>query len=279
MFTLCQIILVAVAITLPGSAFGQSTEPPPPPVATNSTPGVQEAVVKIPEPIPDPSTAGDVFQKLPVTDQFDALRVYRNRLVYSVQTLTTQLQSVDAQLRDLLQTKKSQEERPPVPPLPFSKNYLISQQKEVNDKIDNFKQKLADPKKYKLTTEQISNLQSQIDDANSELGNLTTRIDNYDTLEKQAEQSREGSERLKKQTDASIANLRLQQTQGVDAASKLNRQLSDSDEKIANLFGRSDASNDFRKIMSAVFAGLVALVIIGVLRYSISRRECTKSNI
>jgi hypothetical protein len=92
---------------------------------------------------------------------------------------------------------------------------------------------------------------------------LGRRIDNYDTLEKQVEQSREESERVKKQTNGSIVNLRLQQTQGVDAASKLNRQLFDSDEKIANLFGRSDASNDFKKIMNAVFAGLVALVIIG----------------
>ena len=49
----------------------------------------------------------------------------------------------------------------------------------------------------------------------------------------------------------------------------LNRELSDADEKIASLFGRNDASNAFRKTMSMVFAGLVALVIVGFFVISV----------
>src|SRR5215472_3160955 len=107
-----RMTLIAGMTIFTTSAFGQASleQPVSPasapeiPVDTTKNNGQPDAssIVRLPQPIADPTTVAG-FQKLPVTDQFESLRTYRNRLVYTAQTLTTQLQSADAKLKDLLQ--------------------------------------------------------------------------------------------------------------------------------------------------------------------------------
>ena len=270
--TLRQMTLIVGLLTLTGSAFGQAGGDRPASATSPSkasaepskgtTPPGSEPVVKATQAIRDP-IAVEAFAKLSVTDQFEELRKYRTKLVYAVQTLTNKLQRVDAQMKDSLQLKKDLEEQISVStPLP-ERDYLQRREKELNDDISANEQKVADPQKYNVTSDQVASIKSTIEESKNELNTVKAYLTNYDERKTKSNKDKEDVERRKDATENLINDLKRQQDEGTSDLSLLNRQLADADEKIASLFGRTDASNDFRKIMSSVFAGLVALVIIG----------------
>jgi hypothetical protein len=105
-------------------------------------------------------------------------------------------------------------------------------------------------------TEQLNN------DKNA-LPAVTGAITGYDQAQTSYQKQETDWEASHDNIDSQISGIDKALPIGATTLAFLNRQLSEADEKIASLFGQNDASNKFKTTMSAVFAGLVALVIIG----------------
>jgi predicted nucleic acid-binding Zn-ribbon protein len=213
------------------------------------------------EQISNPTTT-DNFTKSSVTDKFDALRLYRNGLVYAVQNLTTKIQNSNEKLKESQQNLATLDDSEPKFRYP-SKDALTNEQKRLNEFLQSANARLDAAEKLKLTETDIEKLRAQVSSYRANLGNLDEEIANYDeNLKKFTNQKAEWDSRRDAMGNL-IADIQTALPVGAANLASLNRQLSEADEKIASLFGQNDASNKFKTTMSEVFAGLVALVIIG----------------
>jgi hypothetical protein len=109
----------------------------------------------------DNPTKTESYQKLKPKDQFEILRNYRNKVVFSLQDSTAQAKTVDAQLKDALNAKADHDRRQPFPiPSKEKVQAEIATSKESisadQQKLDSMDKK-ADPTGY-------SNLESEIQD-------------------------------------------------------------------------------------------------------------------
>src|SRR5262249_1395953 len=133
----------------------------------------------------------------------------------------------------------------------------------LSDQIKLNADKLANPSKYKLSQGDVERLQGEMNEDNNLLNRFDTRITNYDDLAQKFKEQKAEWKNRRDSTDAAITPIQNPLPIASSTLASLNRQLSETDEKIASLFGDNGASNQFKTTMSAVFAGLVALVIIG----------------
>ena len=66
-------------------------------------PNTVESLGSLPARIEDPSET-DEFRRGRVSEQFDRLRIYRNKLIFRLQALNSQLQVLEPQMKDLVTT-------------------------------------------------------------------------------------------------------------------------------------------------------------------------------
>ena len=125
------------------------------------------------------------------------------------------------------------------------------------------RKKLQTPPNSKLQQSEADALAQEIRESERKLEDIDSYLASYDERAAVAARAREEQEHRKQAVTSDINRVQNQIKATTDSLGATNRQLSDADERIANLFGKSDAANEFKKIMSAVFALLVAMVSVG----------------
>jgi hypothetical protein len=220
-------------------------------------------------PAPSPATSAgldvatftnsDTFLHMRSPEQFNALKIFRNKIIYHWQELNSATQAAADQLTGLEESRRqlanANFDFGMVP-----KSQVQSDLDRAQRAVDDTQKQLNDPN---LTPQQRGILEQQLAENTDKLKNVQQYLDEYDDKKKQMEEDRQ----KKQQQMADIDRKTIEQKDIIERSNldltATSRELQDVDEKIASLLIQTDTSNEFKKIMSMVFAGLVAIVIVG----------------
>jgi hypothetical protein len=213
---------------------------------------------KPPDVPPDP-TINPAFASKPVAEQFETLRAYRNGLVEAVRTLTSQLQEESGRLTVVQQTKLTLDGIRRYKPFFPTRESLESQNTRAADRMKSIQNDIKDG----TTGDKAAALKSELDAATFDFDQTRQLIATYDSRLKDFKQQIEERDNQAITATKLVSSVGALIRDNTDLLGKLNSLLSNADEKIASLFGKNDAGNNFKKTMSITFALLVGAVILG----------------